>query len=115
MLPAVLAGAIWFLILFAAMPPGHSVLDAALGQLSFTLSSANEHRWWFAWLVALPVACGLLAAAYLLNVSRSRIGGIALLSISVALAIASFALNHWSLAVLVALPAVWGYRCVYGT
>lgn len=115
MLAAVLAGAIWFALLFVAMPPGQSVLDSALGQLRYTFSSANEQRWWFAWLAALPVACGLLAVAYLLNASRSRTGGIVLLSVSVALAIASFAFNDWTLAVFVALPIIWGYRCVHGT
>jgi hypothetical protein len=114
-LAAVLAGAIWFALLFVAMPPGQSALESALGQLRYTFSSANEQRWWFAWLAALPVACGLLAVAYLLNASRSKIGGIVLLSISVALAVASFALNDWSLAIFVALPTIWGYRCVHGT
>lgn len=112
LLAAVLAGAIWFVLLFVAMPPGQSALDSALGQLRYAFSSANEQRWWFMWLAALPVACGLLAAAYLLNASQSRTGGIVLLSVSVALAIASFALNDWSLAVFVALPIIWGYRCI---
>ena len=108
---AVLVGAVWFILLFVAMPPGQSALEAALGQLRYAFSSSNEQRWWFAWLAALPVACGLLAVAYFLNVARSKAGAGVLLGISIALAIAAFALNDWSLAVFVALPIIWGYRC----
>jgi len=31
------------------------------------------------------------------------------------LAVATFVLNDWGLAVFVALPAVWGYRAIHAT
>ena len=115
LLAAGFAGTIWFIYLFVATPSGHSFLDSVLGQLQFTFSVENKERWWFAWMAALPIACGLLGAAYLFNVPRFKPVGIVLLGLSIALAIASFTLNDWSLAIFVALPIAWAYRCVNGT
>lgn len=115
LVPVVFVGAWWSIYLFAGVPSDKSILESAWGQLQYTFSPENERRWLFVWMAVLPVASVLLAGAYLLNVSRSKPGGMLLLGMSVALAVASFALNDFSLAVFVALPIYWGYRCVHGT
>jgi len=112
-LAAVLGGGIWFIYLFVAMPDNQSIWASVVGQLQHTFSDENPQIWWFTWLAALPVLCVALGLAYLLNGARTRKGGMALFGISVVLAIASFALNDWSLAIFVALPTVWGYRAVH--
>lgn len=109
---AVFAGGVWFIFLFAAMPTDSTVMDSVMGLLQYTFSSENPERWWFAWLASLPVLCGVLGTAYLLNVARNRKGRLILLSISIVVAIASFALNDLVLAMFVALPILWGYRAL---
>src|SRR5258706_12537241 len=110
LLAAVLAGAVWYIYLFAAVPPNLSVLQSATGLLQYTFSSENPQRLWFAWMAALPLLCVALGLAYLMNGARTRKGWFILLSASVLLAIASFVLNDWGLAVFVALPIFWRYR-----
>src|SRR5258705_12138509 len=94
-LAALLTAGAWFVLLFVAMPPDKSVLDSALGQMRYTFSAENDNRWWFVWFAVLPIACGLLAVAYFLNVSRTKHWGVTLLTLTVALALASFMLNDW--------------------
>jgi hypothetical protein len=112
--PALAAMGIWYIYLFVATPDNLSVWDSAIGQLRHTFSNENPQAWWFAWLVALPIACILFGVAYLKNLARTRALGVALLCCVVALAIATFALNGLGLALFVALPAWWGYRALHG-
>ena len=109
---AVLCGGIWFIYLFVAMPENQSFLVSVTGQLQHTFSDENSHLWLFVWLAALPLLCIVLGVAYLLNVSGTQKMGRALFGVSVALAVASFVLNNWSLAFFVALPTLWGYRAI---
>jgi hypothetical protein len=115
LLAAVLAGAVWYMYLFVAVPPNLSVLQHATGLLQYTFSPENPQRLWFAWMVALPLLCVVLGVAYLMNGARTRRGWLVLLSASVLLAIASFVLNDLALAVFVALPILWGYRSFHAT
>src|SRR6266446_6583330 len=115
LLAAVLAGAIWYIYLFVAVPTHISLSQSAIDLLRYTFSAENPQRLWFAWMAALPILCALLGAAYLMNGARTRKGWFILLSASVLLALASFALNDWGLAVFVALPILWGYRSFHAT
>jgi hypothetical protein len=112
--PAVLVGAIWYIYLFSSSPPNRPLLDSALGQLRYTFAPEQSERWWFAWLLALPVFCVALGLAYLFRGAESKRGAIAMFVLSLALAVASFALSDWGLAIFVALPSIWGFRCVRG-
>jgi hypothetical protein len=112
---ALLVSGIWFMYLFVAMPTNQSIWASVVGQLQHTFSDENPQAWWFAWLAALPVICVALALAYLLNGPLTRRARLALFLISLALGIATFALNDWGLAIFVALPAIWGYRAIHAT
>jgi hypothetical protein len=114
LVPVVFVAGIWGIYLFVAMPENQTVWQSVMGQLQHTFSSANPQAWWFAWLVALPVICALLAIAYLRK-PRTRGGRISLFTIAVALGIATFVLNDFGIAVFVALPALWGYRAIHAT
>jgi hypothetical protein len=115
LLAASFPAGIWFIYLFVAMPYPNSAFDSAMSQLQYTFSPENGDRLWFAWLAALPFACIALGVAYLLNVSRSRPAALIMLATSGALAVATFVLTAWPLALLVALPMAWGYRCLHAT
>ena len=115
LVPVVAVLGIWFIYLFVAMPGNQTVWQSAVGQLQHTFSGENPQAWWFAWLVALPVLCIALAVAYLLNLARSRAGGISLFAGTVALAVATLLFTNWALAVFVAVPALWGYRAIHAT
>jgi hypothetical protein len=115
LVPVFFVAGIWFIYLFVAMPDNQTVWQSASSQLEQTFSNTNSHAWWFAWMVALPMACMLLALAYLRKVPRTRRGRITLFVIAIALAITTFLLNDWSVGVWVALPALWGYRAIHAT
>lgn len=114
LVPVVLVTAIWYIYLFVSPPPNQPLLDSALGQLRYTFAPEQPDRFWFAWLIALPVFCVALSLAYLFRGAESKRGAIALFSMSLALAVASFALTNWGLAIFVALPSIWGFRRVRG-
>jgi cytochrome bd-type quinol oxidase subunit 2 len=111
---ATLVGAIWYIYLFVAPVRPESLTASAIDTLKYTFSSENEMRWWFAWLAALCLCCAAVGAAYLLNVGRKRQGAILLFSVLIFLALGTLAFTAWPLALFVALPAYWGYRCVHG-
>lgn len=113
--PVALVAGIWFIYLFVAMPENQTVWQSAIGQLGHTFSAANPQAWWFAWMIALPVACAVLAVAYLRKAPLSRGGRMVLFACAVALGIATFVLNDFGLGVFVALPALWGYRAINAT
>ena len=113
--PVVFVAGIWFIYLFVAMPENQTVWQSATGQLGHTFSDANPQVWWFAWMIALPIACAGLALAYLRKAPRSRGGRMILFACAVALGIITFVLNDFGLAVFVALPALWGYRAIHAT
>lgn len=115
LVPALLVAGIWYIYLFVAMPDNQTVWQSVVGQLQQTFSDENPRCWWFAWLVALPVLCVLLGVAYLRNAARTRMGGLTLFGVAIALAIATFVLNDWDLAVFVALPVLWDYRAIHAT
>jgi len=115
MVAGVLVSAIWYIYLFAAPDTTRTLMKSVVEQLQYTFSPEHSDRWWFMWLVALPILCFAIGSAYLLNVARSRRGAVPLLTLSVVLAASSFVLNDWALALFVALPILWGSRCVRGT
>jgi len=112
LLAASLPVGIWVVYLFVAMPNPSSPIDSAIAELRYTFSAERDDRLWFAWLAALPFACAALGVAYLLNASRSRATAVAMLSLSGLLAAVTFFATAWPLGVFVALPMVWGYRCI---
>ena len=115
MVPAALVLGIWYVYLFVAMPDNQTVWQSVVGQLRHTFSDENPQAWRFGWLVALPVFCIAFGAAYLLNVARTRVRGLALFAGAIALAAATFLLTNWALGVFVALPALLGYRAIHAT
>jgi hypothetical protein len=111
---AALVAGVWYVYLFVSPVYPHAIIASAIDTLKYTFSPENESRWWFAWLATLCVCCASVGAAYLLNVGRTRAGAILLFVMLIILAAGAFALTTWSLALFVALPAFWGYRCVHG-
>jgi hypothetical protein len=120
--PAVIAGilsfasalpvlGIWFIYLFVAMPDHLTLTQAVYGQLKYTFSEENPIRMHFAWLAALPVLCGLLGSAYLINRARSRMISTFLLICTVVLGVFTYPVASWEIAFFVVLPALWGWRC----
>ena len=115
LLAAALVGAIWYIYLFVAPVDPQSLSESAIQTLTYTFSSQNEDRWWFASLAGIGVASAAAGIAYLSGVARTRLGAVSLLLVSAALGVGAFALTDWSLALFVALPVIWAYRCVHGT
>jgi hypothetical protein len=115
LVPVALVAGIWFIYLFVAMPENQTAWQSVIGQLRHTFSDANPQAWWFAWMIALPVACAVLALVYLRGALRSRGSRTTLFACAVALGIATFALNDLGLAIFVALPILWGYRAIHAT
>jgi hypothetical protein len=114
-LAAALAGANWYMYRFVASPSERPFAESAFGQLAYSLAPENADRWWFIWLAALPLALTVVGAAYLSQLARNQAVAMLLLAVSAILAGSSFLLANWSLAVFVALPTFWAWRCVRGT
>lgn len=114
-LAALLAGVGWYVYVFVAKPSGRPPADSLYAQLasSFALESADQ--WWSIWAAALPLALTVVGAAYWSQLARNQATAVLLLAILVILAGASFLLTTWLLAIFVALPIFWGWRCVRGT
>jgi hypothetical protein len=115
LLAAVLAGVAWYVYLFVADPGDRPFADSAYSQLNSSFATANADRWWFIWFSALPLALSAVGAAYLSRLARNQTMAMLLVAILVILAASSFYLADWPLAVCVALPIYWGWRCVRGT
>lgn len=114
-LAALLAGVAWYIYLFVANPSGRPPADSLYAQLASSFALENADRWWFIWFAALPIALTVVGAAYLSHLARNQTVAVLLLAVLVILAGSSFYLADWSLAVVVALPIIWGWRCVRGT
>jgi hypothetical protein len=112
LLAALLLLTIWVQLLLAPSPDA-----AASGSLARSLeqmfSPHNPAQLRFVWLAFLPLACVTLGAAYLLNLARARPGSMVLFILSVGLGTAAFVFTQWPLALCVALPCYWGFRCAY--
>ena len=102
---------IWFQLLF--LTPDSSAAGSAGHAIDQMFSPENPSRLWFVWLAFLPLACAVLGSAYLLNLARTKTGGMILFIISVGLATTAFVFTQWPLALFVALPCYWGFRCAY--
>jgi len=113
-LAAVLAGVAWYVYLFVASPSERPLAKSALGQLAYSFAPENADRWWFMWLAALPLALTVVGAAYLSRLARTQAVAMLLVAALVILAGSAFYLTNWSLALFVALPIIWGWRCVRG-
>jgi hypothetical protein len=113
--PALFIGGVWYIHLFVAMPEHLTAWQSVVEQMQYTFSPENPQAWWFAWLIALPVACVVLGVLYLSNFARARPFRIGLLGFAIALAAATFVLNDWSIALVVAIPVYWGYLAVHAT
>ena len=113
LLAATLVGAIWYIYIFVAPVYPSSLTLSAIETLRYTFSPDNVDHWSFVGLAALFLCSAAVGVAYLLNVSGTRSGAMFLLLALVVLGVGAFALTNWSLALFVALPAVWGYRCVH--
>jgi hypothetical protein len=113
--PALMVGSFWCIILFVALPEHQTAWQSVVATMQFAFSAENPQAWWFAWQIALPVACVILGVLYLFNIPRTRPARIALLAFAIALAAATFVLNDWPIGVAVAFPAFWGYRAIHAT
>ncbi|MES1980950.1 MAG: hypothetical protein V4443_00605 [Pseudomonadota bacterium] len=103
------------MVIFLDPIPNLSIADSAARTLQELFSQTNPSRLWFVWFAVLPVICTLLGAAYLSGLAQSQAGAMILFVLSVALAATAFLFTHWSLALCVALPCYWGFRCAYRT
>jgi hypothetical protein len=112
-LAAGLASVPWFILVFVGNPPNRSVEQAALEQLTYLFSSENSERWLFVWNAALPLLSAAVGVAYLCRVAGSRQWAIVLLCLNVLLAGVAAVVANWPIAFFVALPALWGWRCVH--
>jgi|SRR5271165_2647067 len=114
-LAALLAGVAWYAYVFVASPPGRPPADSLYAQLASSFARESADRWWSIWAAALPLALTVVGAAYLSHLARNQAMAVLLLVILVILAGSSFYLTTWLLAIFVALPIVWGWRCVRET
>ena len=102
-LPMLAVLGIWWILLFHDNPPNVTPSST----LSFVLTEGPQQLW-FHWLIALPVLCLGLSAAYFSRVAKSRQGAVALLVVGIALALAAwFSVTH-ELALFVSLPLLYG-------
>jgi hypothetical protein len=115
LLAAALAGVAWYTYLFVADPSERPFAQTALGQFAYTFSPDSADRWWFRWLAATPLALTVIGAAYLSRLARTQAVAILLLAALVVLTAFTLYVANWYLAVFVALPIVWAWRCVRGT
>ena len=110
---ALLVLTIWFQLLFHAPASDLSPAGSASLAIEQMFSPENPSRLWFVWLAFLPLACAALGTSYLLNLARTKTGGMILFVISVGLGTTVFVFTQWPLALFVALPCYWGFLCAY--
>ena len=113
LLAAVLVGTIWYIYLFVAPVIPRLLTLSAIESIRYTFSPDNASRWYFVGLAALFVCPAAVGVAYLLNVSGTQTGAMFLFVVLIVLGLGAFALTNWSLALFIAMPALWGYRCVH--
>lgn len=90
----------WYVLLFLSSPVGITPMD---NLLYFLNEPPNQFIFW--WLLALPVLCFLLAAAYYSKWSQTRMGAFSLFGVGAALALAAW---WWSSFITVfILLALW--------
>jgi len=75
----------WYVLLFVSNPLGITPMD---NLLYFLNEPPTQLIFW--WLLALPVLCFLLAAAYYSKWSQTRIGAFSLFGVGAALALAAW-------------------------
>jgi hypothetical protein len=114
LLAALLAGVNWYVYRFVADPALRPLADSGLGRLAYSFTPETADRWWFIWLGTLPFALAVVGAAYLSRFARTQAVAMLLLTVLVILAGATLYAVNWALAVVVALPIFWGWRCVRG-
>jgi len=114
LLAALLAGVAWYISLFVATPSQRLLGDSVFGKLATSFALENADRWWFMWFASLPLVLTVVGAAYLSHLARNQAVAFLLVAVLVILAGSSFYLTNWSLALFVALPIFWGWRCVRG-
>jgi len=114
LLAAALAGVAWYVYLFLADPSERPLAETALGHFAYTFSPDNADRWWFRWLAAIPIALTAIGAAFLSGIARTQAVAILLVAALVVLTAFTLYVANWYLAVFIALPVVWAWRCVRG-
>lgn len=102
LLPAIAVLVVWYLLLFEGSAPGVT----PKGTFAFVLTE-GARPWWFRWLFALPFLCLSLAAAYLPRVAALRVGAVVLLTLGVALAVATWLTVSSEIALLTTLPLAY--------
>lgn len=93
----------WYVLLFLSNPVGITPMDNLLYFLN-----EPPHQLIFWWLLALPVLCFLLAAAYYSKWSQTRMGAFSLFGVGAALALAAW---WWSsfITVFISLALWFGF------
>ncbi len=114
-LAAVLAGVAWYAYVFVAAFPGRPPADSLYAHLASPFALEAADRWWPVWAAALPLVLTVVGAAYLSRRAQNQAMALLLLTVLVILAGSSFLLTTWLLAMFVALPIFWGWRCVVGS
>ncbi len=115
LLPAAAIAGIWYIFFFVAPLPHLSPFESVFEQLRFTFEDSNPHLWFFVWLAALPLLCIGMCILYLSGAARIRIVGIVLFLVTIVLTVVTLWFLSWNIAVLVALPGLWGYRALHAT
>jgi hypothetical protein len=102
--PDLAVAAIWGVLLFVGNTPQTGRVDT--GFLYYALFELPE-RWFYWWLIALPVACLVLAAAYFTAVARRKVGSVTLCAAGLVLAAATWFTLDWTIALFATLPLLF--------
>jgi hypothetical protein len=104
-LSALFVGASWAILLFVANPPSVSALD----NLSFFLSSQNEHQIFFIALAVSFLLCIALLAAYLSPASQLKAGALVLLLVAIVHTVGAFWMFVWPIGLLSLIGASYAF------
>jgi hypothetical protein len=104
-LSTLFVGANWAILLFVANLPSVSPLD----NLSFFLSSQNEHQIFFIALAVSFLVCIALLAAYLSPASHLKAGALVLLLIAIVHTVGAFWMFVWPIGLFSLIGASYGF------
>ena len=113
LISAVLFAGVWYTFLFVATPDCISIAESAMSDLRYIFSIENDSLALFVWLAASPVICAILSGLYLVGVARNRVRAKFLFLITVLLTATTLCMINYHLALVVALPGIWGYRAIH--
>jgi len=105
-LPALAALGVWYTALFYENPPG--ITPQTL--LTYSLNEGTTALL-FRWFLVFPIICIFLAVGYASNIATTRQGTLALASVGLVVAVASWFTLTSLLAALATAPLYYGIQC----